>query len=114
MVRQVRATPARMARALRLVKRGLYERVWHLWTAQHEDLWIHDIKPYVKRETWDSTEAIAILSLVPRQQHGAASVVGEVHDHNRKHSCSVCPTIGCCWGDVPSVPRVDDINNSAT
>ena len=59
MVRQVRATPARMARALRLVKRGLYERVWHLWTAQHEDLWIHDIKPYVKRETWDSTEAMA-------------------------------------------------------
>ena len=58
--RQVRATPARMARALRLVKRSLYERMWHLWTAQHEDLWVHNIKPYVKNETWDSTEAIAI------------------------------------------------------
>ena len=58
--RQVRATPARVARALRLVKRSLYERRWHLWCTQHEDLWAHNIKPYVMNETWDSTEDIAI------------------------------------------------------
>ena len=56
----MRATPARISRALKMAKRGLYERAWHVWTAEDEDLWLFRVKPYILQgETWDNARDIA-------------------------------------------------------
>ena len=88
--RQMRANPARIARALRLAKRGLYELAWHMWTEEDEDWWVFRVRPCIQGETWDNARAIAsyIFATFFRTSRTAANRRRDWSDG--AHRCYLC------------------------
>ena len=57
--REFRATPARVAFALRLAKYRIFVDLWHVWTDGDQQHYERRVLPEIRGEGWRSTAVIA-------------------------------------------------------